>query len=444
MAGGLQRAPAAAIKPPFDLRGWPETFDLRLGRELSDHEAFTYIDLAPEHEIRAFQFLRAAAMLAHLQAHSPWWRRRLEGLRPGEPWTALPRMDRTAFREAAAAGPVSLPPAHGVVSDDVTSGSSGVPMRFYVSELWKRLNRHHHGEDCLRHGLDGHAVQAAIEVRRRPGIGSGVLKATAQRFQRDARAFTVEQHAAWLSQVKPRYLTTAPLILEGMLDAFEAGRAAPPALDAVVLYGETVTPELRRRARAILGARLIDRYCSQDVGPLAFQCPRREDRHHVQVTNVIMEILDEQGRPVPPGEVGRVHVTGLHNWASPSLRYEIGDLAAWRRGCECGFQGMTLTRLLGRIAFLVRLPSGERKLVYIPQRRWLAAAPVRESRIVQVTEGLIKAEVAPQRPLTDDERAALLALCREEISPELAYELVELQAIDWGPTYKRQDVVSLV
>ena len=157
-----------------------------------------------------------------------------------------------------------------------------------------------------------------------------------------------------------------------------------------------------------------------------------------------MEILDDAGRPCAPGVVGRVFVTGLHGFASPVIRYELNDLAAWAPHCPCNRGAPVLTNLLGRKRFLIRLPSGDRTLPRIAARRWLAVAPVREYRLVQVSETLLHAEIVLDRPLTDDERQGFVAMLRREISPQLGYEIHQVETIAWGPTYKRQDVVSLI
>ena len=158
----------------------------------------------------------------------------------------------------------------------------------------------------------------------------------------------------------------------------------------------------------------------------------------------MVEVFDGAGRPCPAGVVGRVIVTGLHNYANPVIRYELGDLAAWQPGCACGHAGPALTNLLGRKRFLVRLPSGERKAVPITARRWLSIAPFRETRLVQVSEGVLVAELVLDRALSEAEREAVLAMLRRVISPDLRYEVRQVEAIAWAPTYKRQDVVSLI
>jgi phenylacetate-CoA ligase len=37
-----------------------------------------------------------------------------------------------------------------------------------------------------------------------------------------------------------------------------------------------------------------------------------------------------------PGQLGRVVVTDFHNYTSPLIRYEIGDVARWAPPTECG------------------------------------------------------------------------------------------------------------
>jgi phenylacetate-CoA ligase len=228
------------------------------------------------------------------------------------------------------------------------------------------------------------------------------------------------------------------------MEVYEEGRVEAPAVEKLLTFAETVSPEFRKRARSVLGARVVDRYSCEETGPLAFQCPQSDDHYHIASTNVFLEVLDENGNPSPPGMPGRVIVTGLHNYASPAVRYELRDLASWMPECVCGHSHPVLTNLLGRTRFLVRLPSGDRKHVAFNARDWLPILPVREYRIVQVAEGVIHGEFVLERPITPEEHDRALLKLQRDISPDLTYKIIQVDKIDWGPTYKRQDVVSLV
>jgi phenylacetate-CoA ligase len=77
---------------------------------------------------------------------------------------------------------------------------------------------------------------------------------------------------------------------------------------------------------------------------------------------MMVEILDDAGRAVDPGEMGLVVVTTLENYLMPLVRYEVGDYAvASNAGCSCGRTLATIERVIGRGINLFRLP-GDRLL----------------------------------------------------------------------------------
>jgi phenylacetate-coenzyme A ligase PaaK-like adenylate-forming protein len=68
----------------------------------------------------------------------------------------------------------------------------------------------------------------------------------------------------------------------------------------------------------------------------------------VQSESVLLEIVDDAGRACAPGRAGRVVVTSLHNFATPLIRYELGDLAEFGAPCACGRSLPVISRVLGR------------------------------------------------------------------------------------------------
>jgi len=48
-------------------------------------------------------------------------------------------------------------------------------------------------------------------------------------------------------------------------------------------------------------------------------------KHHVSADLVLVELVDDDGTPVPPGEEGRVVVTPFYGYATPLIRYDLGD-----------------------------------------------------------------------------------------------------------------------
>jgi phenylacetate-CoA ligase len=436
-----------------DRKRWPEHIDAKIAALLVDSRWIAFLDAQPHARAAAWQRQRLSQLLTHAAAHSPWWHRRLSNVAARQvALEDLPLMSREHYRESieAAGGPLQMPAAHGAAHKHSTSGSSGVPVEFFTSALLARLLTAEWYHDDQRQGRDPDLSRAEIStrvpdhsgehifIRGNPVFGGG------DGFRRKAQRSAIAEHAHWLSRTNPAYLSIPPHMLSAMMEVYESGKAAPPALAQILTYGETVDADLRRRARAVFGAPIRDRYSSEEVGAIAFQCPRSDEHYHVASSNVVVEILDENGRRCAPGVVGRVFVTGLHNWASPAIRYELNDMAAWLPACACGRPSPVLTQLLGRKRFLVRLPSGDRVAPRIFARQLLPIAPVREHRLVQVSETTLHAELVLDRPLTEDERHGIAAVLSDIISPELNYEVRQVEKIDWGPTYKRQDVISLI
>lgn len=448
---------AAGTKPSgTEASDWPTPISLGLATFAADQHMIAFYEHQSHAVLNAFQMRRVGQLLSHAVKYSPWWQERLPTLGKGKAvsFETLPLQTRAMYRAslAAAGGPLPVPKGHGTIASNATSGSSGVAVAFFYSHLCGRMNTAHYAYDRTRQRLDRDRPIARIMSSVRPHEGPHVhvparpVFGRNEEYQRRSKQFSIEEHARWIAEVRPGYVFASSSVLRGILDVFESGtvKQPDPPIGALMSFAETMTPEIRAQAQRVLGARVLDRYSCEEAGPLAFQCPVSDEHFHIAATNAIVEVLDKTGARCPPGKVGRVFVTNLHNYASPVVRHELGDLAAWAPRCVCGYQKPVLSRLLGRETFLIRLPSGERQYIYISAKSWLAIAPFQETRIVQVKEGMIRVECVLDRPLTSDERRGTVAMLEREITPKVAYEVVQLERIDWGPTYKRQDVVSLI
>jgi phenylacetate-CoA ligase len=433
--------------------GWPDEINGGLARLLVDSHMISYFDRQSSAAMRAFQFRCVGRLLGHARRHSPWWREHLARLDTHAPlnFADLPLMSRQVFRAAlAAGGALPVPPSHGAISSAATSGSTGIPLSFYSSGLMARMNQAQYWQDRIRQGVDSRRRIARFSVHMDEHASDHVASAPnavlgkGVELQRRPQLFSMEQHARWVSEVQPAYIISHPTVLSGIMDVFEDGKFSPPKVEALLTFAESLRPEFRARARTIFGARTIDRYSSQEVGPIAFQCPSSDEHYHVASSHVLVEVLDGAGKPMPDGQLGRVYVTSLHNYASPTIRYELGDLAAMLPRCPCGHDQPVLTNILGRERFLIKLPGGERLYVNFGARHWFKIAPVSEHRLVQTEALRIEAEYVMDRPMTAAEEQALVDLLRAEISPQIDYVVKRLDKIAWGPTYKRQDVVSLI
>ncbi len=76
--------------------------------------------------------------------------------------------------------------------------------------------------------------------------------------------------------------------------------------------------------------------------------------------HVVLELVDDDGREVEPGQMGHVVVTGLDGYRMPLIRYALGDIAARCPDdvrCPCGRGLPLLDRIIGRDTDIVRTPQ---------------------------------------------------------------------------------------
>ncbi|MBL4845835.1 MAG: phenylacetate--CoA ligase family protein [Planctomycetes bacterium] len=140
--------------------------------------------------------------------------------------------------------------------------------------------------------------------------------------------------------------------------ALATGRRLPSVKAIITSYGVSSSLHLDLLKKAF-GVPVHDMYSMTEAGPIAGSCA--EGAYHV-FSPCLVEIVDEEGSPVAPGEVGRLLVTTLENKLTPLLRYETGDFArAAVDRCSCSLEHTdTFASLEGRISDAITDTRGGR------------------------------------------------------------------------------------
>ena len=129
-------------------------------------------------------------------------------------------------------------------------------------------------------------------------------------------------------------------------------------LRLIVNSGEALTPAKRERIEATWGARLVSQYGMSECSMMGGEC-EAADGFHVWTDMFVLEILDPATwDPVPPGEVGMVVVTPIHNsHSTPFLRWASGDMASLHEDCSCRgpYSVFPRLRLAGRTAGFIKV-----------------------------------------------------------------------------------------
>jgi phenylacetate-CoA ligase len=169
----------------------------------------------------------------------------------------------------------------------------------------------------------------------------------------------VPHYVAALNRYQPRVFTGyaySHYLLARMMLAQGSRLDYEP--EALVLSSEKLTAEMKSVICQAFGARAYEEYGCVENCALATEC--EQGQLHVSPDFGIVEIVDGQGCPAPPGLEGRMLCTSLLNEAQPLIRYEIGDLGAWsEEPCPCGRNHLpVLKEVVGRLEDVVAGPDG--------------------------------------------------------------------------------------
>lgn len=410
------------------------------------------------------QLLQLGELLRHAYEHVPYYRRRFDaqGFRPdGTPTLdtlrALPLLGRRDIQDAG--GDLvsrAVPAQHGEMMMAQTSGSTGEPVKVYGTRLdmliWGAMTLREH----LWHRRDFSGKLAGIRYLPQGGGAPphgtlyedwGEPAATVFRTGPStvlSLATDVATQAAWLKRHEPDYLLVYPNLLAALIAHFSRNGERPAKLRSVKTLGETVTPALRAACRDAWNVPIFDSYSSQELGYIASECPE-SGLYHVMAESVLVEILGPDGEPCRPGEVGRLVITRLHDFATPLIRYDLGDYAEAGAPCPCGRGLPTIARIVGRSRNLVTLPSSERRWPLVGFARYREIAPVRQYQLVQHALDEIEVRLVVERALTADEEQRLAGVIREALGYPFRLRFVYFgNEIPRGPGGKFEEFVSKV
>ncbi len=357
---------------------------LRVVKTLESHDRWS------AERLRAHQRRRLLAIVRHAAANSRYYRERFAGIELSDDLDlgALPRLDKPTMLESfddlvtdrrltlagveqhlteiEGADPHTDPMLFGeyrVVASGGTSGRRGVFV--YGRADWLEtlagvgLCWGSYFDFSPRLPRRRFATIGADHPLHMSGRWNRSLDVSFHRMLRlDARApigDLVEALNAFRPEGINTYASIAALLAERQL----AGklRIAPRVIG---VSGEVLTAEMRDRIAAAWGRKPFNYYGASETGLIAIEC----DRHaglHVLEDQALLEVVDDEYRPVPPGEPGsRLLLTNLFNRTQPLIRYELNDLLTVSPDpCPCGRPFPLLETVGGRSDDVLELPAAK-------------------------------------------------------------------------------------
>jgi phenylacetate-CoA ligase len=341
----------------------------------------------------------------------------------------------------------ATPEAAGPSKTLQTSGSTGEPFTFRRSGLMDiaGLARTELGFEL--HGFDPSGrmgwtvLEGAVEQERR---GWTLRNPDSELF---CLLDTAPIHHAvdWLRRIKPRYLMGDPSFVSGLIDQMRDDGGPRVRLEGVCVTSEVAPETLAQEVFEAFGARLVDNYGGSEVGEIASTCPDQGPAKHVSAETMLVELITLDGKPAKPGEMARVVITPFYSYATPLIRYDIGDIVIrGEAACACGRGAPLIARVLGRQNALFRFQDGSTRfpIGLDPVKTHLRA---RQMQIVQAELMRIEVRYTPDLKAGRADFQAAAAVVRDALWADVQIDFVAVERMEQNPVSgKFEGVISLV
>ncbi len=155
------------------------------------------------------------------------------------------------------------------------------------------------------------------------------------------------------------------------------------SLHSIIPISETLAEPVREQLKRQFHCPVQQTYSNEENGIMGIQ--NRDDRsYHINSESYYYEILKlDSDEPAEDGELGRIVITDLTNYAFPIIRYDNGDTAVAHRVEKNGRFRLTLTELYGRRSDILYDTAGHAVTPYVITNNLWDAEGVGQYQFIQ-------------------------------------------------------------
>ena len=329
------------------------------------------IEFQSADEIKVYQESLLQNALLYLQAHSSYYQRMFKSycidvnkIKHIEDLAKIPfteKKDLQLFNDEFLCCPKEK-----IIDYITTSGTLGDPVIFGCTE--KDLQRLAYNEkksfECA--GVrPGNVVQLMTTLDKRFMAGLAYFLGLRELGAGIIRVGNGIPELQWdtISRIKPDTIMCVPSFILKLIQYTEEHGIdyKNSSIRRIIGIGEGLRDQnfelnlLGQKIKEKWDVQLFATYSSTEMGATFSECEYGLGGH-VHPELIIVEIIGDDGLPVPDGQPGEIVVTTLGVEAMPLLRFRTGDIAAKiMEQCKCGRNSYRLTPLVGRKNNIIKL-----------------------------------------------------------------------------------------
>ena len=258
----------------------------------------------------------------------------------------------------------------------------------------------------------------------------------------DAR---VDQFRARIRKVRPRMLFGYPSAISHIaLHAEKRGvRLDDLGVRVVFVTSERLYDHQREVIERLFGCPVANGYGGRDAGFIAHQCP--SGSMHITAEDIVVEIVDDDGEVLPPGQAGEIVITHLATRDYPFIRYRTGDIGVLgTETCSCGRGLPVLKEIQGRSTDFVIAVDGTvlhgLSLVYIVRD----LTGVQSFKVIQENLQLTRVQLVTNASFDREDEHRIVEGFQRRLGASVRVEIEHVAAIAAEKSGKFRYIVSNV
>jgi phenylacetate-coenzyme A ligase PaaK-like adenylate-forming protein len=328
-----------------------------------------------------------------------------------------------------------------------TGGSSGNPLKFFITENNAKYNKIRGFSQYIIEGrnLSMDRVDSSICKEINADFGFRIItndnwgghfchlgtgKSTTFIMYNN---FNADRYLEKLQEVGVNgYFSSNPRSSRSISSALSSKTLTLSGLNIKVFLnrGDRISQEIASASKQE-GIELKSTYSCEEIGPIGFSCPLDHEVYHVVTSNAFVE-----SEKMPGMACKRLLITGLNSFATPLIRYDIGDIGEVHEGCTCGWVGQVISNLKGRRTGMVKLIGGGIRSCNLEASRF-SEMQIDDIRIRQYKHSQVDVEYQRIKALSKDEENIIIQIIHKEISDEIQINFNKTKCIEWGAGYKK-------
>ena len=213
-----------------------------------------------------------------------------------------------------------------------------------------------------------------------------------------------------LNEFDPVMMHCYPSFLELLTEEKRTGRLRINPI-MIVCGGEKLREDVRREAQEVFGVKVYGNYSCTEAGSIGYECVHQ--RLHINEDWLILEAVDEEFNPVPPGvRSSSILITNLGNYSMPFIRYEVSDQIIFHtEPCPCGKKSRTIT-VEGRSSDNIQLMKDDGSFITVTHMQLLAE--------LKAVEGIVRFQIVAYKG--KDNLLEIRFISREGYDRQKVYE----------------------